>query len=573
MPVRPIAAALALCLSFTAPAADASETSGARGRDGQLRLYYWQAPSTLNPYLSGGVKDVEAASLIVEPLARLDPDGQMVPWLVQSIPTLENGGVAPDLRSITWRLKPGLTWSDGSPVTSADIRFTLEYCTAPGSGCAQQAKFRDVAAVDTPGPLTAVLRFDSPKPHPYGPFVGPQTPLLQAAQFAECIGPRAASCTAANFAPIGTGPFRAVQFRPGDAALFEMNPHYRVDDQPAFASVLLKGGGNANSAARTVLETGEFDYAWNLQLSPDVLAAMAASGKGRVVTAFSTLVERLAFNLREPAPTPSTLRQAAPLPHPAMSDPDVRRALAMALDRELMVEIGYGAAGRVTCNILPGPRIYASRENDGCAAQDIARAQAILQNAGWTDDNGDGVRERQGKQLRFVFQTSTNAVRQDFQLLAKEWWRQIGVQTELRNIDASVFFSSDASSPDTLQRFGAHIQMYAGASDGPDPEAYLSGWACKNIPDRDNGWQGQNVGAWCDPAYDRLLDKLAVTAGLEERAELARTLNDMLVQNHVVVPLVDRARISAHSAALEGVRMNAWDSELWNVAEWHRMAQ
>lgn len=567
MLARLIAAVLPLCLTVTAQASDAPAE---RGADGHLRLYYWQAPSTLNPYLSGGIKDVEAASLILEPLARLDPEGEMIPWLAREIPTLENGGVAADMRSIIWRLRPGLTWSDGSPVTSEDVKFTLTYCMAPGSGCAQQAKFRDVTDVETPDPLTAVLHFAAPKPYPYGPFVGPQTPVIQAAQFADCLGPGAASCTAANFAPIGTGPFRAVEFRPGDAAHFDANPAYRVTDAPAFGSVLLKGGGSADAAGRAVLETGEFDYAWNLQLSPDVLDAMAAKGKGQVVTGFSTLVERLALNLREPSPRGSSTRGPNPIPHPAMADIDVRRALSLSLDRASMIQIGYGRAGRVTCNIVPAPSAYASRANDGCAAQDIAGAQAALHNAGWTDDNGDGVRARNGRELRFVFQTSTNAVRQDFQVLAKEWWRQIGIATELRSIDASVFFSTDADNPDTLQRFNAHVEMYASASDGIDPEAYLSGWTCDDIPTVHNGWQGRNVGGWCDPAYDALLDKLSATAAPEDRAALARTLNDMLVQNYVVVPLVDRGRVSAHANTLKGVRMNAWDSELWNIADWHR---
>ncbi|WP_324751604.1 peptide ABC transporter substrate-binding protein [Roseovarius sp. Pro17] len=556
-----------------ATATNHSSEPQSRGSDKTLRVLYWQAPTTLNPYLSGGVKDIEAASLVLEPLARLSPEGEMIPWLVREIPSLANGGVAADLRSIRWRLLPGLTWSDGSAVTSADIDFTFRYCTAPGAGCAQAAKFRDVERIDTPDPLTAVLRFSRPRPFPYGAFVGPQTPLLQAAQFAECMGAQAAGCTDANFAPIGTGPFTATEFRPGDAALFVANEAYRTSGLPAFSEVLIKGGGDAISAGRAVLETGEFDYAWNLQLSPEVLGAMVERGKGHIVTAFSTLVERMAFNLREPAPNPGTLRKLAPIPHPALANIDVRHALTMALDRATMAQIGYGPTGRATCNILPGPPAYASDANEGCETQDIEGARALLDGAGWIDTNGDGVRERDGKRLEFVFQTSTNAVRQDFQILAKEWWRQIGALTELRAIDASVFFSSDPDSPDTLAKFNADMQMYASASDGPDPEAYLSGWACNDVPRAVNSWQGRNVGAWCDPAYDALLNELSGTSGNAERAALARTLNDMLVQQYVVVPLVDRGRVSAHANSLGGVRINAWDSELWNIAEWYRIPE
>ncbi|MCZ4351136.1 peptide ABC transporter substrate-binding protein [Roseovarius aestuarii] len=549
----------------------AHSSDAQQGRDGEVRILYWQAPSILNPYLSGGIKDVEAASLVLEPLARLNPDGVMTPWLATEIPTLDNGGVSADLTRITWHLTPGLTWSDGSPLTARDVQFTFQYCTATDGACAQKDKFRDLISVETPDDLTAVLQFSAPRPYPYGPFVGPQTPILQAAQFADCIGPRAPGCTEQNFAPIGTGPYTVQEFRPNDAVRFTANPNYRDEGKPAFGSVMFKGGTDANAAGRAVLETGEFDYAWNLQLAPEVLDAMAARGKGSIITAFSTLVERITFNMTNPDPALGEDRATLGEPHPALSDLAVRQALAMALDRDVMTQIGYGPTGRTTCNIIPAPPIYASSANDGCAAQDLEGARALLSSAGWVDSDGDGVRQRDGTHLRFTFQTSTNAVRQNFQLLAKEWWRQIGVATELRNIDASVFFGSDPSSPDTMQKFYADIEMYAGASDGPDPASYLGQWACGRAPSPDNAWQGSNVARFCDPEYDTLLDKLTQTAGLAERAEIARQMNDMLVQNYVVVPLVDRGRVSARSNSLAGVQINAWDSELWNIAEWRRV--
>ena len=542
-----------------------------QGRDGTLKILYWQAPTILNPYLSGGIKDIEAASLVLEPLARYGPDGVMRPWLAEDIPTLANGGISADKRSITWRLKQDLTWSDGSAVTAEDIRFTHAYCTAPGGGCSQADKFRGVADVEVLDPLTARVTFDAPRPNPYGPFVGPQAPILQAAQFSACLGPAAPSCTAANFAPIGTGPFKVVDFRPGDAIQFVANPGYREPGKPAFADVTFKGGGSPAAAARTVLETGEFDYAWNLQLRPEMLSDMQARGKGRVTAAFSTLVERLAFNLTYPDPALGDARATIAHPHPVLSDANVRRALSMALDRPVMVEIGYGTSGRATCNIIPAPPAYASDANEDCLVQDLDGARAALDMAGWTDSDGDGVRDKEGRALNLVLQTSTNAVRQDFQVLIKEWWRQIGVETELRNIEPSVFFGADPSSPDTFQKFYADVQMFAGASDGTDPEGYLSTWFCGRAPAPENQWQGANISRWCNPAFDALGEELSGTGGVEARAALARQMNDMLVQSHVVLPLVDRGRVSAHVLSLGGVEVNAWDSELWNIADWTRL--
>lgn len=176
-----------------------------RGADGEVKILYWQAPSILNPYLSGGTKDIEASSLVVEPFARYDAAGNLVPWLVEEVPSVANGGVSEDLTSITWKIKPGLTWSDGTALTSADAKFTYEYCSDPEGGCAQSTKYDGIESIETPDDLTVVIRFSEPTPVPYGPFVGGEAPILQAAQFADCMGAAASTCTEQNYNPIGTG--------------------------------------------------------------------------------------------------------------------------------------------------------------------------------------------------------------------------------------------------------------------------------------------------------------------------------------------------------------------------------
>lgn len=556
------AAALALAV---APAAQAG-----RGDDGQVSLIYWQAPSIMNPYLSGGTKEQEAASLVLEPLVRYDETGTMVPWLVDTIPTVGNGGVAADLTSITWKLKAGLKWSDGSPVTSEDVKFTWEYCTAEGGGCAKTDKFGGIVSIDTPDSRTLKISFDGPKPFPYTAFVGAEAPIIQKAQFADCLGAKAPECTEDNFAPIGTGPFRVTEFRPNDVITLEANPNYRDPDKPAFATVLFKGGGDAAAAARSVLETGEFDYAWNLQLAPDVIKGMQAAGKGKVVSSFGTLVERIMVNLSDPDASRGDRRSTRDHPHPFLSDKAVRQALSMAVDRALLVEVGYGDAGKVTCNVLPAPAIYASTANDGCMTQDIDGAKALLERAGWVDSDGDGVREKNGVRLSLLYQTSTNAVRQDFQALIKQWWSEIGVETELRNIDASVFFGGDPGSPDTFQKFYADVEMYANNFNGTDPEAYMANWRCDEIPSPENQWQGNNMPRFCSSQYDGLAASMQRTGELKERAKLAKAMNDMLMQEYVIIPLVYRGRVSAHANKLKGVVLNTWDSELWNAADWSR---
>mgnify|MGYP003633834689 FL=1 len=542
-----------------------------RGSDGDVKIIYWQAPSILNPYLSGGTKDIESSSMILEPLARFDQNGALVPWLVDELPTVENGGVSADLTSITWKIKEGLTWSDGTPFTSADVKFTADYCMAPDGGCAQSAKFDGVESIETPDERTVIVKFTGPKPVPYAAFVGAQSPIIQKAQFENCLGAKAQECTEANFGPIGTGAFVVTDFKPNDVIIMKANENYRDAAKPAFATVTFKGGGDAAAAGRAVMETGEFDYAWNLQLAPDVIAKMAEGGKGKPISGFGTLVERIEMNMTDPSPDlPEGERATAKHPHPILSDEKVRRALSMAIDRELLVEIGYGQAGRATCNLVPAPELFAS-DNTDCLTQDVEGAKALLEEAGWTP-GADGIREKDGKKLKLLFQSSTNAVRQDFQALIKQWWTDIGVETELKNIDASVFFGGDPASPDTFQKFYADVEMYANNFDGTDPEQYLGQYTCEKAPRPETQWQGENINRYCDPAYDELVAELGKTGEISKRAEIAKKLNDMITKESMtIVPLVDRGRVSAHSNSLGGVVLNTWDSELWNVADWHRV--
>lgn len=560
-----------LMLGAAAAALTTQAAWAERGADGQVNVIMWQAPSTMNPYLSAGTKDVIASSVVLEPLASFTTEGTIEPRLAAEIPSVENGGIAEDLKSVTWKLKPGVKWADGTPFTAADVVFSANYCMDPAGGCAQLAKFEGVDKVEAVDDLTVRISFKAPRPDPFSAFVGAQSPVLQQAQFQNCTGEKAPTCTEQNFNPHGTGAFKVTEFRTNDTITFEANPEYRDAAKPAFARLVMKGGGDAAAAARSVLETGEFDYAWNTQLAPDVIASMEAAGKGKSVAAFGSLVERLHVNLSNPSSDlPEGERSTLKHPHPFLTDPAVRKALSMAIDRQLLTEIGYGPAGQPTCNLVPAPAAWAS-DNTECLTQDIEGAKALLEQAGWVA-GGDGIREKDGQRLKLVFQTSVNAVRQDFQALIKQWWQEIGVETELKTVDPSVFFGGDAGSPDTFQKFYADIEMYANNFEGNNPEPYLARQTCDKVPSPANQWQGENTSRYCDAEYDRLIAEMSQTVDPAARGELGKKLNDMLTKDsNAVIPLVYRGTASAVSNTLGGVKLNAWDSELWNVADWYRV--
>lgn len=539
-----------------------------------LNILYWQAPSTLNPYLSGGTKDTEAASMVIEPLAHYDEHGNFVPILAEELPTLENGGISADLLTITWKLRSDILWSDGTPFTAHDVVFTGDYCTDEEIGCNSAVNFTDVAEFTALDSHTVLIRFEKPKPNPYGPFVGATTPVLQRKQFENCMGLQAQECTVQNFGPIGTGPFKVTQFRANDVASYVANENYREHGKPYFQTATIKGGGDAASAARAVLTTGEYDYAWNLQVEPEILEDMEKLGHGVIETGFGSQVERLMVNFTNPSSqleldTRSVYKEGENA-HPFLQDPAVREALSLAIDRQLLVEAGYGRGGKPTCNIVPAPQIYVSTENDRCLTPDIERANKLLDEAGWVLGE-DGVRVKDGVALSILYQTSTNTVRQGTQALIKQMWTAIGVETELRNIDGAVFFGADPSSPDTLQKFYADIEMYTNNFIGNDPEYYFASFACKEVTGPQTGWLGTNVSRACADDYDALLAELGSTAALDERVAYSKQLNDIIVQRYWLIPLIHRANFSARSKSLGGVRMNGWDSELWNVADWYRI--
>ena len=574
-PALALAAALPLTAPLLAAGCGAVEFGVEFGGDEErvLTLRYWQAPSLPSPYLSSGFKDRDASAVTLEPLASYDPEGRLVPRLAAAIPTVENGGIAPDGTRITWRLRPDLRWSDGSELTADDVVFTWRYCTAAESGCTNDSAFAGIASVSAPDERTVEILFEAPRSYPYDAFVGAATPVISEAQFARCLGEAARRCVEQNESPLGSGPYRIVEFVPNERALYERNPHYR-GERPYFDRVVLEGGGDAHSAAHAVLVSGEADYAWNLQLEPGELAELEAGGRGTVVAAFASIVERLVLNQTNPDPSLGERRSEyldGENPHPFLTFAPIRRAMSMAISRDRIATELYGFAGRPTCNLIAAPPRYASTGNEECLRQDRAGANALLDASGVADTDGDGIREYQGLPLRITYQTTVNPVRQATQELVRGWWREIGIEAELVQHDASVFFGADAVSDPaaSYRRFFADVQMYA---TGPrvDPQGYLEGLRCDHIQTREDNWAGENNARPCNPSYDELLARLAALPLGTGREALVRELNDVLVESRYEIPLVLRGSVSAHARTLEGVRINGWDSELWNIGEWRR---
>jgi len=533
-----------------------------------LKILYWQAPTILNSHLSQGTKDYDASRLVLEPMAASGPDGKPLPLLAAEVPTLDNGGVSKDLKTVTWKLKPGIKWSDGSDFTADDVVFTYQYM-ADKATAATDSNFVDgIDTVVAKDPLTVVVTWKDPNPNPYQFGVAGQSNIIQKKQFSEFMGAKAKDAPG-NLKPIGTGPYKVSDFKPGDVVTYEINDQFRDKDKPFFKQVQLKGGGDATSAARAVFQTGDFDYGWNLQVEVQVLNQLMQGGKGELVTATSGNVERLLINFADPN-APGDQRSEPTTKHPFFTDLNVRKAFAMAVDRKSMAEQLYGPAGSATCNIVTAPTEMVSKNTDSMdvCKYDLAAANKLLDDAGWAKGS-DGIRAKDGVKMSVIYQTTVNPLRQKEQDIVKKGWEQLGVQVELKSVDAGVFFSSDAGNPDTSGHFYTDVEMYTNGPEQPDVTNYLSGWLSTQIAQKSNEWRLNNYHRWSNADYDQMVNQLRTETDPAKRRDIAVKANDLLVSQVVVIPLIARASpISGKNKALQGNIPNPWDSELWNVADW-----
>jgi peptide/nickel transport system substrate-binding protein len=554
-------------LAQTAPGTDYKPTKAGGG--GALKLLFWQAATLLNPHFAVGAKDAEGCRIFYEPLAAWDPEGNLVPVLAAEIPDIENGGVAADGMSVTWKLKKGVEWHDGRPLTADDVVFNWEYAVDPATAATTIGTYRD-ATVEKIDPLAVRIRFDKPTPFWAGPFVASSGMIVPKHLFEPYKGANSRDAPA-NLKPVGTGPYRFVEFKPGDLVRGERNASYHVANRPYFDTIEMKGGGDAVSAARAVIQTGEYDYAWNMQVEDEILVKLenAGNARGRAEILQSRGIEHVQLNSADPWTEVDGERSSPKTKHPLLSDPGVRQALALLVDRAAVQTHIYGRTAVATGNFLNNPERFVSKNTTW--EFNVDKANRLLEEAGWKR-GPDGIRAKDGKKLKLVFQTSINAPRQKTQAIVKQACQKAGIEMELKSVTASVYFSSDVANPDTTRKFYADIQMYTvGTPSVPDPESFMQQFVSWEIASKDNKWQGRNPTRWSNEEYDKIFRTAQGELDPVKRAALFIKMNDMVVEDVAVIPVVNRRWVAAISNKLKAT-LNGWDSDLWNLKDWYREA-
>lgn len=533
-----------------------------------LKMIYWQAPTILNPHLSTGFKDSEASRITLEPLATFNPEGKLIAVLAQEIPTEENGGVAQDGLSVTWKLRQDVKWSDGEKFTADDVVFTYQFITNPKVGSVNSADYGVVKNVEALDEYTVKVTFKEVTPAWYSVFVGGAGMILPQHLYQQYNGENAREAPF-NLIPVGTGAYAVSQFKPGDSVIYLPNSHYRQPESQNFERIEIKGGGDATSAARAVLQTGDADFAYNLQVEANILEELSKANKGKIITNFGSQSERILLNYTDPnRETSEGERSSVKFSHPFLSDVRVRQAFALAIDKETIANQLYGVTGKPTSNFLLAPPEFVSTNT--VSEFNLDKAAQILDEAGWKDTNGNGIRDKQGVEMKVLFQTTVNPLRQKTQAIIKQNWQSLGIEAELKSIDASIFFSSDPSNSDTVERFYADAQMFTTGNNNPDPTPYFKVYTCDNIPQKSNNWSGDNYSRYCNPEYDQLLQTVITELNPEKRATIFKQLNDMLISQATVIPIIHRADVVGVANNLQGVSLTPWDSRTWNIAQWKK---
>ena len=537
-----------------------------RGGGGALRLLWWQAPTLLNPHFAVGTKDQDGSRIFCEPLAGWDPDGDLFPVLASEIPSRQNGGVAADGLSVTWKLKRGVRWHDGKPFTADDVVFNWQYAADPATAAVTLGTYAEIK-VEKVDDFAVVVRFARPTPFWADAFVGARGMLIPRHLFADYTGAKSRDAPA-NLRAVGTGPYRFVEFKPGDAIRGDLNPDYHIPNRPHFDTIEMKGGGDAVSAARAVLQTGEFDFGWNMQVEDEILRRLEKGGKGRVAITDGSAIEHVQLNTTDPWTEIEGERSSLKGKHPLLSDAAVRRALGMLVDRKAVEDHIYGRTGVATGNFLNNPARFRSKNTKWEFS--IDRASRLLEEGGWRK-GPDGVRAKDGKKLKLVFQTSINTPRQKTQMIIKQACQKAGFDVELKSVTGAVFFSSDVANPDTYAKFYCDIQMYSIGMTQPDPETFMNQFVSWEVATKENKWNGRNITRWTSAEYDEAYR--AATGELDpvKRAALFIRMNDLVVQDHAVIPVVHRPRAAAVSNRLR-VDLSGWDTDIGNLKDWYREA-
>lgn len=541
------------------PTAAIDTFEGEIQRGGTVVFIIPEEPANLNLFLADAAIVRQVADAVVEGLVDVNADGAYFPELAAELPTLANGGISEDFLTITWKLKPGLSWSDGTPITSEDIKFTWEAVSNPESGAVATGGFGLIESIDTPDDLTAVVKYS-------------ELHVAYLGQFRWLIPKHAAGEPADmlewewNRDPVGAGPFVVDEWAAGDHITLTPNPNYREEGKPYLdrlvfrvvpaydAQLALMKQGDAH----VQLWPGEAKEVWD-QMMGGVAEQVLVPGIWNMA---------MDINLSkpfddDPGPTP---------PHPSLGDLRVRQAIAHGINYGYIIQdVMEGDVdpsnspfeyGWYECDV-PQPYPY-----------DPEKAKALLDEAGWTDEDGDGIREchgcpyaEEGDRLRLQLMGYTNFTPLDrTEEAIVEQMKEIGIEMYIQNEDFSVIFGG--WSDRAPRKVGDYDIMIYDRGFYEDPHNYVANhWHSDAIPSADNP-DGGNYYRWVNEAADAAITAAGSTADIEARKAAYCTLAEEINKDAIQVFIYLFLDGYGFNTKVHGYTVSTWGSMSWDVANW-----
>lgn len=513
--------------------------------------------TTMNPYTTTALITMQVVPAVLEPLVGVDPDGAYYPILAREVPTVANGGVSEDGRTITWRLRDGVTWSDGTPFTADDVVFTAE-AASTGTDTVRAGAFEAVSSIETVDDLTVVVRYEAYNSSYLDQF---QWGILPRHATGD---PSAMGTWEFNRAPVGTGPFRLAEWRTGDRIVLERNPQARESVTPHLDQVVFLVVPSEETRA-AMMQRGDADVMlWPGSNLRDVWDATPGV---TLDTAPEIWIMRMFLNLGERG---NPVEGQAP--HPILGDLRVRQALAYGIDYDLIID--DLALGRVLRATSPFQLGWYACDVDGYA-YDPERAAALLDEAGWVLGS-DGVRVAQGAanapdgtrlSLELVGYSDFRLLEQTM-LVLQDLYRDLGVEVNVRTVEQSVLFGG--WSDRAARKIGDYDILVYDTGTGINPQLHVFDLLhSSRIPREENDGAGGNYARWSNATADALLEAAGTSPDLGERraayCEVAELVNEEVPQ----IFLYQFAGGNAYATRLKGFRTSTWAGLVWNAAEWH----
>ena len=491
----------------------ATATAAPTPSQSTLRVGWSSEPDTLNPLTTYSTEAEEVLQLIYDKLLGYGLDLKPQPELATGVDTSADG------LSLTFHLRPNATWSDGQPVTSADVKYTYEAIHKDSLG--QYAQWlTGLVGVDTPDPNTAVVKFDKPQAFDPGLIV----PILPSH---VCASMSAKEIQAfANDKPVGSGPFSLVEWKKGESITVARNPTF-WGDPPIAAKVVWVLYSNEDVMAQA-LKNGDVDVL--TEIPPTIWDGLTGADNVKAISLPSWSFHHIGLNVSDAATSKG---------NPLLKDKVIRQALSYAVDRNQLVQIALAGHGKPGSSIVPLGLTdwHWEPTGDQVMDNDPAKAMSLLDAAGYTDRNGDGVRESaDGKPLEFrLIAIESTSVDVRAAQLFRDAAAAVGIKLDLSTLDENTLGSTvyDTTAPNW------DIFVWGWDSSVPDPDYMLGVPLCSQIG-------GNNDVFYCNKAYDGLYDQQASTIDPVARKAITDQMQQLYYQDAPYIVMWYQDKLQAY---------------------------